>query len=161
MINLTDKYGYVVSEIERRGHQLFKMDGQWHCSDEQAVQVIIDTFDAVPLARADAVRRINSEAQTHMQTIEDEYPEFEKRTWPTQKAEVEAWFADNMALTPTLDTIAAARDIPREVLLQKTKEKVDAYNTLAATLAGTRQKIEDQILASTNMDFICNVKFEA
>lgn len=161
MINLNDKYGYVTEEINRQGYQLIKIDNKWHSTDDSAVQAIIDSYDPVPDARAEAILRINEQSQTYMQAIEDEYPEFEKRTWPTQKEESEAWTLDNNALTPTLDTIALARVMDRVVLIQKTYNKVQDYAYQAATLAGKRQKIEDEIKASNDLDFICNVNFEA
>jgi hypothetical protein len=48
----------------------------------------------------------------------------------------------------------------RLTLLNRTLAKVEAYNKQAAFLAGTRQKLEDDIDASSDLDFINSINFE-
>jgi hypothetical protein len=160
MIEFNDKYEYVTNEIARRGFSLYRVNNEWCADNEAAVVVIIETYDPVPDARKDALARINSQSQEYIQDILDEYPEFERLTWPSQKADAEAWAKDKTAETKTLDIIAVSREEDREELIQKTLEKVDQYNNFAAMLAGKRQKLEKEIMASTDMDFICTVNFE-
>lgn len=152
---------YLLEEFEKQGVHVETTDGVTRTSNDTLAQSIIDTFDPLPLARLDAIKRINEQSQSYMQAIEDEYPEFEKRTWPTQKAEVEAWVSDNNNPTPLLDTIALSRGMDRLTLLNKTYNKVIQYNNTAATLAGKRQLLESQINDSNDLDFICTVNFEA
>jgi len=156
-----DKYGYTQREIEKQGHWTEKRDGEMLYSDKVAIDSIVDNYDPLPDAKVDAILRINEQSQSLMQNIEDSYPEFEKRTWPTQKAEVEAWDKNNNSPTPLLDIIASTRGVERVALLNKAKSKVEEYNLYAATLAGKRQKLEDEIVASIDLDFICTVKFGA
>lgn len=152
---------YLLEEFEKQGVRVETTDGITRTSNDTLAQNIIDTFNPLPLARLDAIKRINEQSQSYMQAIEDEYPEFEKRTWPTQKAEVEAWVSDNNNPTPLLDTIALSRGMDRLTLLNKTYNKVIQYNNTAATLAGKRQLLESQINESNDLDFICTVNFEA
>jgi hypothetical protein len=49
----------------------------------------------------------------------------------------------------------------RLTLLNRTLAKVEAYNKQAAFLAGTRQKLEDTIDNSNDLDFISSIDFEA
>ena len=128
--------------------------------EESKIQEIIDNFDLFSPARLKAKSRIVKQSQHYMQQTELEYPSFERATWPTQKAEIEAWGLDNSSLTLLLDKIAAAREMDRETLLNRTLIKVQTYNNQAAYLAGTRQKLEDEIDSSTDLDFINSIKFE-
>tara|TARA_R100000541_G_scaffold780_3_gene4429 strand:+ start:100 stop:573 length:474 start_codon:yes stop_codon:yes gene_type:complete len=156
-----DKYGYTQREIERQGYTTECRDGLMIYSDESAINNIIATYDPLPEAKVDAINRINEQSQSMMDAIELQYPSFEKHTWPAQKIESEGWFADNEFKTPTLDAIALSRGVNREDLIRKAYEKVTAFNGYAANLAGKRQKIEDDITLSVDLDFICTVKFEA
>ncbi len=163
MINIDNKYGYVVDEIERRGFSIVKVDNQWdyNIEDEGAIQEIIDSFDPLINARAEAIKRINEQSQSYMQSVEDEYPEFEKRTWSAQSAEANAWALDDTSLTPVLDAIALARGVDRLTIISKAYAKSLNYTNTAASLAGARQALESQIIESTDIDFICTVSFEA
>jgi hypothetical protein len=150
-----------MNEINKQGYSLMSVNGEWLSSDEVAVQAIIDSFDELVPAKAEAKARIVEQAQAYMQQIESEYPSFERATWPTQKAEIEAWGLDSTALTPLLDNIAVAREMDRMILLNRTLVKVQAYNTQAAYLAGKRQKLEDVIDNAADLDFISSINFEA
>lgn len=158
---MIDNYGYSQIEIERRGHWTECRDGELIYSDKVAIDNILNNYNPIPAARADAILRINDQSQALMQSVELAYPEFEKRTWPTQKQESDAWVKDSDSKTPMLDAIALSRGINRITLLNKTVEKVNQYNLYAAELAGKRQKIEEEILNSNDLDFICTVSFEA
>ena len=150
-----------MNEITRQGHSLMSINGGWVSSNDVAVQAIIDSFDELVPTRAEAKARIVEQSQEYMQQVESEYPSFERATWPTQKEEIEAWGLDNTSLTPLLDNIAIAREMDRVTLLNRTLAKVQAYNTQAAYLAGKRQKLEDEIDNSTDLDFISSINFEA
>ena len=141
-----------MDEITKQGYSLMSVNGEWVSSNDVAVQAIIDSFDELVPARAEAKARIVEQSQSYMQQIESEYPSFERATWPTQKAEIEAWGLDSASLTPLLDNIAIAREMDRVTLLNRTLAKVQAYNIQAAYLAGTRQKLEDEIDNSINFE---------
>lgn len=150
-----------MEEITKQGYSLMSINGEWVSSNDEGVQLIIDSFDELLPARAEAKARIVEQSQAYMQQIESEYPSFERATWSTQKAEIEAWEVDNTSSTPLLDNISIAREMDRVTLLNRTLAKVQAYNIQAAYLAGTRQKLEDIIDESTDLDFISSINFEA
>ena len=160
MIAYNAKHDGISQEITRMGYCLFRRDNHWFSDNDIEVQKIIDSFDSVRYLQAEAKARIVEQSQAYMQQIESEYPSFERATWPTQKAEIEAWGVDNTSLTPLLDNIAIAREMDRVTLLNRTLAKVQAYNIQAAYLAGTRQKLEDEIDNSTDLDFISSINFE-
>ena len=149
-----------MDEITKQGHSLMSVNGQWVSSNDVVVQAIIDSFDELVPAKVEAKARIVEQSQAYMHQIESEYPSFERATWSTQKAEIEAWGLDSTSLTPLLDNIAIAREMDRVTLLNRTLAKVAAYNVKAAYLAGTRQKLEDEIDNSTDLDFISSINFE-
>lgn len=74
-------------------------------------------------------------------------PDFERESWPKQELEAKAYSADSNAPTPYVDTLAAARGIPRAVLLGRILEKVALYETAHAYLTGLRQAKEDALNA--------------
>ncbi len=162
MIQINEKHEYLISELERLGVSIYKVDGEWvyNQSDEQLITDTLNNFDPLPASRKKAIERINEQSQTVMSAIESEYPSFEKLTWPTQKSEAESWDVYKAASTPTLDAIAAARGMDRDALIQKTLDKVRAFSQLAAQVAGKRQFYEDQIKESTDIEWLETVNFE-
>ena len=161
MITYNSKRNYIMDEITKQGYSLMSINGKWVSSNDEAVQLIIDSFDELVPAKTEAKARIVEQSQSYMQQIESEYPSFERATWSTQKAEIEAWGLDNTSLTPLLDNIAIAHGMDRVALLDRTLTKVQAYNIQAAHLAGTRQKLEDVIDTSNDLAFISSINFEA
>jgi len=161
MITYNSKYNGLIDEVNRQGHSLMSINGNWVSSNDEAVQAIIDSFDEVESLKVKARARIVIQSQAFMQQIESQYPSFERATWSTQKSEVEAWGADSSSLTPLIDNIAIAREMDRVVLLNRTLMKVSSYNIQAAYLSGKRQKLEDIIDESSDLDFISSINFEA
>jgi hypothetical protein len=93
---------------------------------------------------------INGAFETSARLLTAGYPDSEKDSWPDQKAEAMAWYANNAAPTPYLDLLAGYRGIEPLLYRQKTVAKVIAYTAAAAYLIGTRQKYADQIAAATS-----------
>ena len=91
MITYNSKRTHIMNEITSQGYSLISINGEWVSSDDVAVQAIIDSFDELTPVKAEAKARIVEQSQAYMQQIESEYPRFERATWPTQKAEIEAW----------------------------------------------------------------------
>ena len=54
MINYIEKGSYLHDEIHRQGYAIRQRDGIWITSNDIAVQAIIDTFDPLPFAQAEA-----------------------------------------------------------------------------------------------------------
>jgi hypothetical protein len=131
---------------------------------------IIDWSGPVPVAidppaptlaevRTQKLTQLNSEVQAVAAQLTAGYPDFEISTWPDQQAEVLAWKANATAATPCIDALSGFRGIPRELYLQKTLAKVEAFRKAGWYLAGTRQKYEDQIKAASDMAALNAITF--
>ncbi|NVF15022.1 hypothetical protein [Vreelandella maris] len=133
-----------------RGHVYYTADGESHEIKEFGTEPPADALDEAPPAPlADVARRkrreIDSGAARSVASIRSLYPDFERETWGDQEDEARAWTADKMAPTPTLTGIAEAREVTVEYLAPKVIQKADQYRALAASVAGKRQRLEDDI----------------
>lgn len=62
MINFTDKGKGLIKEIEAQGYSISVLDGVFISSDDDAVQLIIDNYDPLPTAQAEAIKEIAKHA---------------------------------------------------------------------------------------------------
>ena len=95
--------------------------------------------------QAEAVERLNAEFQSAASAVTNGYPQIERLTWPTQQAEVQAWFLDNNAATPYLDGLAAERGIDRQDMLTKTWEQTQLFMAASQMLVGKLQRLRDEV----------------
>lgn len=102
-------------------------------------------FAACPEIRAWKERQIRSEGARRLAQLADPYEPPERETWPYQKAEAEAWAADNSKATPFCDLIAAGRGIPRELFLPKVLENSTLFAMASAQILGQQQALVDQL----------------
>lgn len=121
--------------------------GKWHLSAEAAQQQLND-------AKRERINSAARKAEVFIDVITDAsaVPEFERLSWAKQAEEAESWAADNSTPTPALARIAHSRGVPLDMLRQKALEKSRAYQTLITSVAGQRQKIEDQIKAADSLE---------
>ena len=145
---------------ENRTVIFYRIDGvALTTADETAIETLLVDYDFLAALRVDAKKRIVEQSQHYMQDLEDQYPEFEKRTFPDQKLDVLAWRADSNAATPTLDAIASTRGIDRLTIIVSADTKVTSMHLLATSMTGQRQKFEDDIDNSIDEDFLQAVTF--
>lgn len=121
-------------------------DGSWVLTDDGTAQQLADAKAAKLIAIAQAAQQFIAQI-----TQADTVPEFERLTWPAQAREAELWDADKTADTPTLAAIAQQRGVDLDLLRQKALQKARAYQALVVTIAGQRQKKEDQINAAADL----------
>lgn len=95
--------------------------------------------------QAEAVARLNASFQTAAAAVTAGYPDIERLTWPTQQAEVQAWFLDNNAATPYLDGLAAERGIDRQDMIIKTWEQTQLFMAASQMLVGKLQRLRDLV----------------
>lgn len=91
------------------------------------------------------IKQLHEKYQNIINSIKAQSAQYEIETWSTQNAEWTKWNIDNATPTPFVDSIATARGISRDALLDKIGNKV----LRIATLLGTQQAFEDQIKACT------------
>ncbi|RKQ97166.1 hypothetical protein C7446_2586 [Kushneria sinocarnis] len=104
---------------------------------------------------------INRAAEAAVQSIRQQYPQFEIDTWTEQKAEAEAYQTDNSSPTPLLSGIAEGRGISLDELVQKVMAKVKLYRSAVAPVTGKRQRLEDEILAADTVEAVNAVEWPA
>ena len=160
MINLVSPNDELFELIAVAGYNLKRLDNEWITTHETEVQAIINAHDPVPYERTQAKARITAQANAVMQSLEDAYPEFEKKTWPYQKLESEAYALDPNAATPTIDAIATGRGKDRVTHILATQVKVAEYHATSTALIGERQRLEDLIDAETDWQVIQDINFE-
>lgn len=93
----------------------------------------------------DKLASISATCEAEIATISTGYPASEVLSWPKQEAEARAWTADNQAVTPLLDSLAAARGISKAELASRVIAKADLFAQLSGAIIGKRQGLEDQI----------------
>lgn len=113
----------------------------------------------IDLERAKAVKiaSLAEPFETAAAQLKAGYPLSEVDSWPIQEKEALAWSADSAAATPYIDSLAAARNIPRDLYLAKTLSKVNAFRTASAAIIGKRQRLEDQIKAAATVDELASI----
>lgn len=102
---------------------------------------------SVEAAQTKRMKVINETCDTLMKSIGASYPDSEIATWDQQKIEAERYTADNNASTPLIDALASARGIAKPELVTRILAKAEAYAVATGTLIGTRQAIEDVVMA--------------
>ena len=150
MINFIEKGAGLFLAVKEAGHRLWHENRIAYSTNDEAVQIIIDNYDPLPLAKIDAKKRLVDQFNVLMEGLEAEYPEVEKRTFTKQETEARAYIIDANALTPTLSPIASARGISLIDLVTKTLVKADLYTAQVGALIGQRQAKEDLIDAETD-----------
>lgn len=110
----------------------------------------------IDLTKAKAVKiaSFNEPFEVAAEQMKAGYPPSEIDSWPIQEKEALAWSADPSVLTPYIDSLAAARSIPRDHYLSKTVTKVNAFRAASAAIIGKRQRLEDQVKAAITLDQI-------
>ncbi len=130
--------------------------------DETELQLYIDNFDLITPARTEACKRIDEQLQKALgNPVNESYSRVEQDTFPYQRLEAEAWLKDNSALTPTIDQIAESRGVTRDVQISKITAKTDYLTNLTNTNIGKAQGLKDKVKASSDLDFINSINFEA
>ena len=98
-------------------------------------------------ALAGRLADINAECERLTASVRAATPQDEVQSWGKQESEALALIADAGAVTPLLSAIASARGIPLVLLAKKIIEKSNAYASFTGQLIGTRQALEDRLLA--------------
>lgn len=138
-INYTEKGEGMHIALAKAGLSLYQQDGVWQSHHpESQVQAFIDTYQPDPLEQLPA---INERCEKLLSEIKQSYPKSEVDSWPKQEAEAVAGGG------PLTSSLALARGIPLELLLEKILLKSEAYAQISGQIIGTRQALEDRIMA--------------
>ena len=110
------------------------------------------TQNAVYVAKAKAVRRVNDGYDAAVATLVSSYPKREVDTFTKQEREAVAWLADNTAPTPFVDGMLVTRNIEKAELMNRIIAKADAFADATGQLTGKRQTLEKQIESATTVE---------
>lgn len=81
----------------------------------------------------------------------------EQDSWAQQRAEAEAYTADNSASVPLLTALASARSITLAEMVTKVNNAISAYNTSVQTLLAAKQAVETEIKACASIGDCCRL----
>jgi len=149
---------YLDNEIQRQGHYLNKVDHVWECSNEAAVQAIIDSFDPLPFAQDDANEKVKTASAA------------KRLEFVTQAAGKDAEYALKAAEAKQFD-IDASVGVFMQARIDKTGESATdvatewnakniGWQAIGASIAALEDKSSQDIKAATEWT-MCNVIAEA
>lgn len=95
--------------------------------------------------KAAKLNEINGAYQQAIADMTPGYPDDERLTFDKQEQEARAWLADDTALTPFIDALAAGRQMDKAELVKRIIAKADAFALASGSLTGQRQRYEDML----------------
>jgi hypothetical protein len=140
------RYAYRDSEgkLLRFGECAELPEGSGELTDEQFDGLLADYSkftDPDPVATAR--RRIDDAYQGELDAAVAGYPEWERESWLRQESEARSVLMSR----PWITAAAEARGVSTGDLIDKIKEKADAFTLLHGTATGKRQRLQDEITA--------------
>ncbi len=115
-------------------------------------------LSGVEHAKAQKLAEINEQCDAMLGGLTKSYPGSELLTFDQQKAEAEAYLADNTTHCPLLAPLAAARGIELEDLCTRVIAKATAFSAASGAIIGQRQKFEDLLGACTTIDQVAAIE---
>lgn len=124
MINYIEKGIALHKLINDSGYTLSQVDGVWISDNDEAVQAIIDSYDPLPKAQAEAIAQIKQRAG---ELIVDKLPEWKQRNLMAETLEIMNSDAPNQARLDEIEllwqypkNVRAQSDIDEEAILAET-----------------------------------------
>jgi hypothetical protein len=96
--------------------------------------------------------RIRAIGATLLTNIAGEYMAEERETWTEQKAQAEAYLADNTADCPMLTAFASGRGIPIAMLAQGIVDNNALFQTASGQVMGAMYALLDQVNDAPNLE---------
>jgi hypothetical protein len=97
---------------------------------------------------------INDACEKEIATISAGYPVSEVLSWSKQEAEARAYLADISTPTPLLDALSTARTLTKAEMAPRIVTKADVFAEISGALIGKRHRLEDQIEAVPEGDYL-------
>ena len=152
MINYINKGRWLHQAITVAGHVLVEHNRVWQSDDDAAVQTIIDNFDPLPYARADALARIK-------QAAADKYAQYATQApgkdavYAAKQTEAEAHYnagANDGPVGPYLQARMTRTGETANAISAEWRAKAAAWTALAAAIDAAQDHATAQINAATD-----------
>lgn len=114
-----------------------------------------DRENTVILMKAIMRKWLDEVYDKRMQALNLTTSELEANSWAQQRAEAEAYDADNTVSTPLLQSLATARGITLTEMVVKVLNAIQSHNQQIATLLASKQTVEAEIKACMDVP-ACN-----
>lgn len=131
----------------------------WCTSNKAMIEDKGDCYEVVALpeptleeVKAAKLAEINSVCDSILNAAAADYPASEIQTFSQQTAEAQAYVLDKNASVPLLKTLAQARGIELDELVQRVLVKHDVFSTLSGVVIGQRQAFEDRLQICETVD---------
>lgn len=129
--------------------QLYWRDGVYvaNVDDANALQALIDAYDPIPDAIADAIDQCDAWHASTLKAAVTPYTIEERETWSIKLEAAKAYLADTATdyQTAMLTAEAPAYGYTTEEHAQRIIEKSQAYHVLVGQLAGMREQAKNAI----------------
>jgi hypothetical protein len=103
--------------------------------------------------------RIRATGAKLLTNIAGEYMAEERETWAEQKAQAQAYLADNTANVPMLQAFADGRGIPVGMLAAGIVENNDLFQIASGQVMGAMYALLDQVTAATDLQAALDIEW--
>jgi len=163
MINYVEKGIRMHTALSAANLPIRERDGVWVSNASHSeINAFISNYNELIEAKKEKKAEILKGSNDFLElVILSKYPRFEIDTWQNQKADSEAYIADNNAVTVTLDALSSQRGKSKSSTANKILEKAGQFAAFSAMYAGERQRLEDLVDAALTVEEVQAVKFKA
>lgn len=145
--------------IAAAGHALAQVDGVWQCSNEAAVQAIIDSY-TLDKAKAEKCGSVSAHAKALRDMVVAAISAGEMASWPIKASEAARFGATGDASQcPMLSSEAASRGVTVAELVGKVNGNAARFIAAEAAIGGTDGKHRDAISQLETFEAVANYDF--
>ena len=109
-------------------------------------------------AKAAKLAEINGTCDGILNAAAADYPASEIQTFSQQTSEAQAYTLDKNASVPLLQTLAQARGIELDELVQRVLVKHNAFSVLSGFIIGQRQALEDRLRVCETLEDVQSIE---
>jgi len=153
MINYIEKGRGLHLEIHQAGESLSQINGDWIASDDLAVQAIIDSYDPLPDAQAEATEKVNiaaGEARTRYVTaVPSQDATYQMKLEDAKAFKLASYPEANLSSYPFIDGEAKALASTGQVAADLIIDTYNGWLILAAYIETTRRVAGEDIKRET------------
>lgn len=155
MINYIEKGSDLHKRITEAGHWLIQRDGVWVSDDDTAVQTIIDAYDPLPPARAEAIGRVKQSAANKYGEYASAAPG-KDAVYAAKQLEAQQ-HAINAAIGPYMQARINKTGETAAAIAAEWSAKSTAWNALAAQIDAIQDNATAQINTATDWTVLASL----